>query len=313
MLLNKAIRLFLDAVEARSGRPRTVGSYEQHLGSLQRFAEARELVDVEAVDPETLDAWVVSLRRQKTRWADHPSRPEEQGGLSDATLAGRIQTIKSFFKWCVERHYLDRSPAEHLVKPEVDLSADNKLINLVDLRKLEVAAEKLAQAGEPRDLAIVRFIAETGCRREEAASLRLSTLDLESFEAKVEGKTKKRMVEFTERTAVALKDWLQIRPDCGHDFVFVGRDKEQLQGEGIYQVFRRLAEASEVEGRFNPQAIRHRVGQLWTDEANLELARQKLGHKDIQTTARFYAHQDRSRVKQATERLSLLNLARKNG
>jgi site-specific recombinase XerD len=311
MLLNEAIKLFLEAVEARSGRRRTVGSYEQHLRSLQRFAEKHELTDLEAFSPVTLNSYVVSMRRQGTCWASHPRRPEKDGHLSEATVAGRIQTVKTFFSWCVKNRFLDHSPAEHLVKPDVDYSADGKLIDLKDLRKLEKAAKELARAGNPRDLAIVRLFADTGCREKEVRTLRLSNLNLDARTANVEGKRGMRSVEFTKRTAKAFRAWLAVRPDVEHDFVFVSRSGGRFRKGGIYQVLRRLAETSDVQGLFGSQAIRHKVGQVWTDETNLELARKKLGHKDIKTTALFYAHQDRKRVRKATRRLGLLRIARK--
>jgi integrase/recombinase XerC len=307
MKLNKAIKRFLKAVEARGRKPRTVGSYEQHFGHLQRFAKKNGLKKLEAIKPEHMDDWVVSMRRQETRWANHPIRPEEEGGLSEATLAGRIQTAKTFFDWCVERGYLKRSPAKHLIKPDVDPSAEDKLIDPEDLKKIETEALKRARAGQSRDLAIVRFIAETGCREGEAASLRISTLKLEDCDAGVEGKTKEREVDYTELTGEALEEWIEARPDTDHDYVFINHQrKTPLTTNGIYQVFRRLARAAGVKGRHNPHAVRHLVGQRWTDKANLELARQKLGHKHITTTSQFYAHQDRSRLKQSTRELSLL-------
>jgi site-specific recombinase XerD len=75
----------------------------------------------------------------------------------------------------------------------------------------------------------------------------------------------------------------------------------------LYSRLKRLSEKIEGIVRFNPQSIRHRVGQAWIDKgANLELVRQKLGHADITTTAMFYANQDRERVKRATKKYSIL-------
>jgi len=140
------------------------------------------------------------------------------------------------------------------------------------------------------------------------ATLTLASLDLEKMEARVSGKTRVRVVDFGRRTAAALRAWLDVRPEVDHDRVFVSMvTGEPLGVGGIYQVFKRLARAAGVKGRFNPHALRHLVGQHFTDETNLELARQKLGHTDIRTTALFYAHQDRERLKRASERWSLVN------
>jgi integrase len=186
----------------------------------------------------------------------------------------------------------------------------------VDLLLIVAEAEKRAKAGRPRDLALVLFAADTGCRRGEIRSLRISNLDLDKMEASVRGKNmgeeNDREVEFSEGSAQALQDWLAVRPKVDHDYVFVSLSTDHnLYGEplgvnGIYAVFKRLAKASGVKGLYNPHAIRHLVGQHFTDTTNLELARQKLGHSDISVTADFYAHQDRDRVKRATRRHSLL-------
>jgi integrase len=175
-----------------------------------------------------------------------------------------------------------------------------------NLSKMIAVAEEQAKAGYPRNLAIVYFIAETGCRVGEAVTLRIPALNLDDCEARVKGKTKGRDVDFTDRTAKAMRDWLSVRPEVDHDYVFVAKQGGKLSTGAIYNLFRRFAEKAGVKGRFNPHAIRHLVGQYWTDKANLELARQKLGHEDISTTALFYAHQDRARGKEATERLSLI-------
>lgn len=172
------------------------------------------------------------------------------------------------------------------------------------------AAREKARSGQGRDLAMLLFTVDTGARAGEVASLRRENLNLKRYEALVDGKTGPRVVDFTHRTAQALSDWLSQHPTPQSDFVFVGLHAPN-QGEPIgpgtlYQVFRRLAKSAGVTGRFNPHSIRHRVGQVWADNTNLELVRQKLGHRDISTTA-VYANQDRERVKRFTEKVRILD------
>lgn len=308
MEMAQALEGFLLALEARGCRSATVKSYRLRLAGLVSFLSARGLGDLEAVGPGDLDFWVVSLRRQRARWVDHPARPEQGGGLSAVTISGRIQSVKALFDWCVRREYLEKSPASHLRRPKISNRCDSSKVMVVeDLACLVAVAEKRAEAGEPRDLALLLFLVETGCRAGEAASLRLDWLDLEAGDGIVEGKTDRRAVDFTAVTAEALRVWLAVRPAVTHDFVWVGRYGKGLSASGIYGVLRRLARKAGIQGRFNPHSIRHLVGQSWTDAVSLELARQKLGHSTVLTTAMFYSHQDRVRVKAATQKLSLVN------
>lgn len=303
MNVTDAVKAFLLYIEASGCRPRTIDTYRQRLRSLTAELGDRQVDDIQAVD---LDVWVVHLRRQGKRWTSHPVRKAREGGLSDATLAGRIQSARAFFNYCVERRLVAESPAAHLHKPRVHPAAGEKAMSIEDLARLVDAAEKKAAKGKPRDLALLNFLVETGARAGETASLTLSHLDLETCEARVEGKTGRRVVDFTEATANAMRAWLAVRPDVDHEFVFVSRQGRPLTTRGMYGALRRLATKGGVEGRFNPHSIRHLVGQTWADQVNLELVRLKLGHSDIHTTAMFYANQDLGRVKAATRRLTLI-------
>jgi len=307
MLLTQAIADFLLSLQANGRAERTIGSYRQRLAGLQSFLDSHGTKELERITPGHVDAWAAALRQPGQLWEDHPFKRAERGELSEATVAGRIGAAKSFLRWCVQRGYLDNSPARSLRRPTVNPSARDKVMDPDDLALMLQEAGRRANEGRPRDLALLAFLADTGCRVGEVANLRLSRLYLLRHEALIAGKTGERYVDFGETAAGALASWLEARPGVDHDSVFTGRSGDPLTVNGIYQALKRVARAAGVTGRFNPHAIRHLIGQHFTDETNLELARQKLGHRNISTTANFYAHQDRERVRRATQRLSFLN------
>ena len=270
---------FLLFLEAGGRSSRTLQSYEQRVGYLLAFLGERGIVEVEVVQPGDLDAYVVGLRRRE---------------LSPSSIAGYIQAVKTFFAWCVRRGYLERSPAEHLKKPRLEHGGRSKAMDRGDLGRL------LAAAVQPRDLAVLLFLADTGCRVGELVKLKLADVNLGECEARVNGKSGGRQVDFTERTVRAVEAWLTVRD--GPEETLFG-----MTGNGVRLMLRRLGARAGVTGRVNPHSIRHLVGQAWLDDgANLEIVRQKLGHKDIQVTAMFYSHQDRTRVKAASGKYSLV-------
>jgi len=272
------IEEFLLCLEAAGRAERTLGSYEERLRCLAIFLEEQGIREIGAVRAVDLDRFVVSQRRRQ---------------LSAVTIAGRIQAVKTFFAWCVKRCYLERSPAAHLVKPKLERGGRSPAMAREDLGRLLAAA-----GGRPRDLAVLLFLADTGCRVGELVGLERSDVNVEERCAWVSGKTGGRWVDFTERTAGALERWLVISDSSS---VF------GMTGNAVRKMLVRLAEKAGVAGRVNPHSVRHLVGQAWLDDgANLELVRQKLGHRDITVTANFYAHQDRERVRVATERFSLV-------
>lgn len=300
----EATEAYLLQLEALGRADSTMKSYRQRLGL---FVDDFGSSAVDAVTRRMVHEWIADMRRQSKRWEEHPKRPAESGSLSPATIAGRVQALKAFFRWCMDEGFLEESPAAPLRQPPYE-PRETKAMEAADLRAMIGVARRRARRGQPRDLAILLFLADTGCRVGEIVSLRLAGVDLAAFEAEVDGKTGLGLVDFTETTAEALAAWLKIRPQLDHDYVFtsLGSNYGQPIGAGtVYQLLKRMAKKADVDGRYNPHSIRHLVGQRFTDRGNLELARKKLRHSSIETTARYYANQDRARLKKATDDLSL--------
>ncbi len=311
MSLGDAMERFLTHLKAAGRSPRTLTAYRAHWKRLLQFPEvgggSKSLCEI---TPEMLDRWAASLQDTQMVYANHPMRKPVERALSDSSRLGYIQDVRALFSFCFRRGYIDRDVAADLKRPKINHSARNKVMPVQDLYRLLDAAQERAEAGMPRDLALLMFLADTGARRGEAATLRLCNLHMEGLEAFVVGKTDERQVDYTRKTAEALRVWLAVRGQLDHDYVFTGQGTTNnggpLKADAINGIMRRLGKRAGVR-RVNPQSIRHLVGQSWTDAVNLELVRMKLGHASVTTTAMFYAHQDMERVKAATQLNSLLN------
>lgn len=205
--------------------------------------------------------------------------------LSIYTKHRHIRQTRHFFKWLVDEGHLITSPASRLELPKLPKNKPPKDVNPVDRERMIEAADSV------RDLAIVLFLAETGCRRAGLVGLRFGDIDLEKRRAIVTEKgAKTRKVRFGPATVAALRAWLVIRPrDKWGDFVFVG-ERGPLTGSGVYRVLERLALKAGVEGRHNPHAFRHGLARrLLQHHLDLGTVSRILGHSDIETTHQFYA------------------------
>ena len=228
--MKKALESYLVFLEAGGRARRTVQTYQQRLGWLFGWLEGRGIVELDGIGPEHLDAYVAGLYHRD---------------LSLVTIAGCVQAAKTFFRWCEGRNYLERSPASHLTKPALPRGGRSKAMALTDLRKLVEEAERRAEAGHPRDLAVITLLADSGARVGELVGLELDDLVLDEYTAWVDGKTGPRAIDFTERTSAALWAWLAVRPDVDHQSVFVavgGSSRgEALTAYAVRGILRRLA------------------------------------------------------------------------
>jgi site-specific recombinase XerC len=274
---------FLLSLGARSRTPRTIEAYRQRLRESQRKLPA----ELEQIQPVDLDGLLYDLR---------------QRGLASATLATYIQTLRTLFSWCVRRGYLASSPALDLHRPKLKQAARRKAIQQGELDKLIGQARR----EEARlELAALLLLADSGCRAGELLALDLDGLDLPHMEAITTGKTGERTIDFTAPTERALVEWIKVRPETDEQALFTSHSGRMTYDQ-LYTRLRRLARRAGAK-KFGPQSIRHRVGQGWIDAgANLEIVRIKLGHADITTTSKFYAHQDRPRMKAASKKYSLV-------
>lgn len=169
-----------------------------------------------------------------------------------------------------------------------------------DLEKmLEVAKEDT-----PRNYAILRFLAETGCRVQGLTTLKMVDLNLAGCRALVREKGQKaRRVQFGDITAEIIRAWLVERPnyliggplrDYGSfrradDALFLGR-KGNMTGSGVYYILKTLAKAAGVSRNTNPHAFRHGLARrMLSNRADLGTVSRILGHSDIEVTHKYYA------------------------
>ena len=130
------------------------------------------------------------------------------------------------------------------------------------------------------------------------------------------GKTGNTVMRFDQRTADALRDWLEARPDADCDYAFVTTRRYPAQGgqftplkrHAFNHILERLAESAGVERPILTHALRHRIGHLTTQRHGPKVAAMLLNHRDAQTAATaiaFYHHPDELDVSRAVGQLGL--------
>lgn len=145
-----------------------------------------------------------------------------------------------------------------------------------------------------RDEAILMFLFDTGVRVGELSNLRKDDLDMKRRTARVVGKGRKwRTVFFSPQTAVTLQRYLQRQTavERKSEVVFCGWRGRPLTTYGVHQMLALRAERAGVVSRVNPHAFRHTFAtnflRMGGDASSLQRI---LGHSDISTTIRNYAH-----------------------
>jgi len=294
----------------------TIKFYENRLPSLIKILGDKEISEVSLDD---LRYWRSKLSKREVKYQNHKYRPEVKGKLSPYTIRQHVKSARRFFKWLFEDEKIDHNPAQRLkMPPKPDLA--RKGISKVNLAKIIAAAEKSCI----RDLAIVLFLADTGCRVGGLTHLKIENIDLANrraivFEKGKGGNAKKRYVFFGERTTYILSRLLterpldkEIEPDDRCYVFFCSRKSRgyyhKLKESGVYQVLKRLAKSVGIEDGFNPHNFRHGAIRGWLNNGMpLSLASQLAGHSSVNVTGDIYGTANERELSSAHEMYTWLD------
>lgn len=138
-------------------------------------------------------------------------------GYARSTIATRLSVIRRFYAMAQARGYRPDNPAEGVKAPKdhTDRAERVKWLPLAAVYQLLAAPNPTTVDGR-RDRAILSLFVIHGLRVSEVAGLQLEAYDPEAGKAgsvKVLGKgSKRRTIYLVERSAAALRSWLEIRP-----------------------------------------------------------------------------------------------------
>jgi site-specific recombinase XerD len=227
-----------------------------YTGSVRRFAdflEARGMpTSVDAIAREHVESYILELA--STRAAN--------------TAATAYRSLRRFFGWCLDEGEITRSPMERMRQPTVP-ETPVPVLSEEQLRRLFKSCEG-ADFEDRRDLGILRLLADSGLRRQELASLKVSDIDFPEGVVWVMGKGRRpRAAPFGRKTARVLDRYLRARArhPLGHDSeaLWLGR-----KGPLAAPTIRRIVEARGRQAgipRLHPHVLRHSVAHHWRQQA----------------------------------------------
>jgi integrase/recombinase XerC len=266
--LKTALRQFVEYLKYEKGYSvHTVQGYAADLERLFRFLGT---IKAEQVDPLSLRSYVASLF----------------GKVAPPSIARKLSSIRSFFRFLVKKGVLEKSPAEELTLPKRPKRLPNFLIQ-DEAKALVESPEKEVRAGT-RDRAILEILYGTGIRVGELVSLDLAHLDLEEGWLKVRGKgNKERVVPIGKKALKAVSEYLRERGrENGPLFVNSGRGR--LTPRSIQRIVKRRKIQAGIMKKTTPHTLRHSFAtHLLEAGADLRGIQELLGHASLSTTQRY--------------------------
>ena len=216
----------------------------------------------------------------------------------------------------VEPSYSDVARYDRARK-DLNAKREEKLVRVPSSRAIQ---KILAQARQmptkspqrERDIALVEFLASTGCRIDEAAKLKVGDVSLSDKQALVTGKgSKERLVYLSTKAVKALGGYWRKRGPvqksqpafARHDRLAQKRDEPlPVSTVSLRKTIEWVAAMAGVDG-FHPHLFRHAFGSTMLEATgDLALVQDLLGHASPAST-RIYAKVSKKKVRQAHQKV----------
>ena len=206
---------------------------------------------------------------------------ERNRGVADSTLEGVRQVLSAYFGWLKNEGLIDKNPTINLRKIKHP-KKKKEILTDAEIAKLYRACTNA------RDLAIISFLRETGCRVSEMTGLDRRDINISNKRCWVYGKgDKERVVYFKDITAAYLKEYLDSRTDdC--EALFTNRFGERLQNDGVRIILNKIASAAGIKKHIHPHMFRRTLASnLSKHGMPVQEIAVILGHDKIDTTMQY--------------------------
>jgi site-specific recombinase XerD len=177
----------------------------------------------------------------------------EARGLMASTVARRLSTLASFYRYCEQEGHVERSPAAHLRRPKVDGESRTMGLDRNELSAFMVQAG----IGTYRDHALASMLGLNGLRVSEALNADIDDLGFERGHHVLQiirKGGKRATVPLAPRTARAVQLYIDGRTGGP---IFLGEHGQRMDRHAADRTVKRLARRAGINKRISPHSLRH--------------------------------------------------------
>ena len=290
-MIDKLSLEFITKLEHEKGfSEHTLRAYHKDLLQFDNFLKSEKRVSLESINHLLLRKFLAVLRSKN---------------YSKTTVARKLASIRSFFKFLIQKGELVSNPFEMLRTPKQDKKLPHFLsINEVDL--LLKTPDRSNVMGL-RDMAILETLYSTGIRVSEVVGLDENNIDFFAGMIKVQGKGKKeRLVPIGSHALKAINEYIDSKSKSRRNGkrqgnssgpLFLNKFGDRLTARSVARSLDKYLKMSGVNLLTSPHTFRHSYATHLLDKgADLRAVQELLGHSNLSTT-QVYTHVTTERLK----------------
>ena len=268
----------------------TLRAYHKDLLQFDNFLKAEKRSSLESVNHLLLRRFLAVLRSKN---------------YSKTTIARKLASIRSFFKFLIREGELVANPFEMLRTPK----QDKKLPHFLSITEVDVLLKTPDSSTVIglRDMAIMETLYSTGIRVSELVGLDEGSIDFIAGMIKVQGKGKKeRLVPIGSPATKAINKYIdsksmskkkEEKSVSRSEPLFLNKYGGRLTARSVARSLDKYLKASGINLLTSPHTFRHSFATHLLDKgADLRSVQEMLGHSSLSTT-QVYTHITTERLK----------------
>ena len=215
----------------------TISSYLRDIRQLSEYLHAHTDADLGSAEEEELCEYIDWMR---------------SNGKSVATVSRAIASLKNFYGFLLNNHYVQHNPTGKLVPDK----AKQKLPQILSSKEVELllAQPECTDAKGYRDRAMLELLYATGIRVSELISLNITDVNLSAGVIRCQGRDKARMIPMYPAAVRALTEYINfIRPQMiaapDEQALFVNVSGERMSRQGFWKLIKNYQTKAGIEKR----------------------------------------------------------------
>lgn len=231
-------------------------------------------------------------------------RQLQQKGLASSTLARRINSLKSFYRFLVAEGLIKDSPISLMES----IKQWHKLPSVLSIDEVDTLLETSNLSGTGklslRNKAMFEILYATGIRVSELVNINQDDINLNVGYLRCIGKgNKERIIPIGKKATEAVMKYLQeerprIAAKAQNRYLFLTKSGKRLTRQLVWQLIKDLSHRAGLNQEISPHTLRHSFAtHLLERGADLRSLQEMLGHASISTTQQ-YTHVDQKRLKE---------------
>lgn len=227
-----------------------------------------------------------------------------QKQYSKSTIARKLATLRSFYKFLVKRNYLHSNPVTSIRTPKQEKKLP-QFLEYEDVQRLLNTPPTDSWLGA-RDRAILEVLYSTGMRVSELVSLNMDDVDFLGEVIHIRGKGKKERVSPIGSSALqAIQHYIEFRNkrmqnDSTFDakVLFANKHGQRLSTRSVRRKMDKYLKMAGLDPAISPHTLRHSFAtHMLNNGADLRSIQELLGHQSLSTT-QVYTHLSTTKIKE---------------